>query len=368
EVWVKEGIFGEQGFFHGDLHGGNIMSDGNTLTAIDFGNSTNLSTEQQSKVITMMIAAGTKQTTKFMDALRPLLTPQAQQVFDAKYRDLREALRVVMAKGGDGETGTRIGAILSVLQKYGVSIPSSLFNFSSSELRLQNSVAELGALLQEIKEDMEALDAERSIALEGYGEMFNYTNQAMEGMAHHTNLQTMRNHIEEGKNSADWATELLDVPGVTYDDNGEFEDAGLPQEFAEGGEKSLGKKLLSTMIQELNLYIAQPSQVGAFYAKNIEPFPAAKAVWDANIDTATNMELPPEQRKQAKTAIMKELLKVTKDTLIQFETEINADPVYGPRPQGFFDVVNDVCQANRGAAAWKVGVIPAMKFAIFGKL
>ncbi|MGX8718542.1 MAG: hypothetical protein ACQGQP_05490, partial [Desulfovibrio sp.] len=38
EVWVKEGIFGEQGFFHGDLHGGNIMSDGDTLTAIDFGN------------------------------------------------------------------------------------------------------------------------------------------------------------------------------------------------------------------------------------------------------------------------------------------------------------------------------------------
>ncbi len=368
EVWVKEGIFGEQGFFHGDLHGGNIMSDGNTLTAIDFGNATRLSTEQQSKVITMMIAAGTKQTTKFMDALRPLLTPEAQQTFDAKYDDLREALRIVMSKGGDGETGTRIGAILSVLQKYGVSIPSSLFNFSSSELRLQNSVAELASLMQEIKEDVEALDSARSLALEGTGDMYNYTNQAMEGMAQHISQQTLLNHISEGKNSADWAMELLDVPGITYDANGDFEEAGLPQEFAEGGEKAKGREMLSTVIQEFNIYAMQHSTVGAFYADNIEPFPAAKAVWDANIDNATNMELTQEQRDQAKVAIIKELLKITKDTLSQFETEINADPVYGPAPQGFFDVVNDVCRANRGAAAWKIGVVPAVKFAVFGKI
>jgi hypothetical protein len=88
-------------------------------------------------------------------------------VFDAKYNDLREALRVVMGKGGDEDVGTRIGAILSVLQKYGVSIPASLFNFSSSELRLQTSVAELEALMKEIKEDMEALDGARFIAFEG---------------------------------------------------------------------------------------------------------------------------------------------------------------------------------------------------------
>ena len=52
----------------------------------------------------------------------------------------------------------------------------------------------------------------------------------------------------------------------------------------------------------------------------------------------------------------------------QGRPEIDADPVYGPAPQGFFDVVNDVCQANRGAAAWKVGVVTAVKFAVFGKL
>ncbi|MGX8719253.1 MAG: AarF/UbiB family protein, partial [Desulfovibrio sp.] len=368
EVWVKEGIFGEQGFFHGDLHGGNIMSDGDTLTAIDFGNATSLSTEQQSKVITMMIAASTKQTTKFLDALRPLLTDEARQVMDAKYNDLREALRVVMRKGGNGETGTRIGAILAVLQKYGVSIPASLFNFSSSELRLQTSVAELGALMEEIKEDMEALGEARVNALEGTAEMFEDTNQAMQMMAQHINQQTVQNHITNGKNKVDWATELLDVPGISYDENGVIQEAGLPPEFADGGEKAAGRELLSNVIQNVNLFISQPSQVGVFYAMHVEPFPEAKAAWDSNIDKATNMQLTQAERNQARAAIMKALMKVSKDTLTQFESEVNADPVYGGRVDSFFGVVNDVCQANRAASAWKLGVVSAIKYALFDKI
>ena len=369
EVWVKEGIFGEQGFFHGDLHGGNIMSDGNTLTAIDFGNATKLSNEQQSKVITMMIAAGTQQTTKFMDALRPLLNPQAQAVFDAKYKDLREALRVVMAKGGDGETGTRIGAILSVLQKYGVSIPAALFNFSGSELRLQNSVAELGALMQEIKEDLIALGDARYIALEKAGEMNKNVDETLRFMGSEDATRPfIMKHIAESKNKADWALELLDAPEIRFNEDGSFEEAGIPQDFAEDGPKAEGRELLSTVISEFNVYATQPASTGSFYAEFIEPYHEAKAAWEANIGTVTNMELPQETRDQAKIPIIRELLKIQQNSFVQFETEMNADPTWGDKPGGFFDVVNDVCQANKGAAAWKIGILPAAKFAVFGKL
>ncbi|MBO4683703.1 MAG: phosphotransferase, partial [Desulfovibrio sp.] len=68
DVWVTEGIFGEEGFFHGDLHAGNIMSDGKKLTVIDFGNATKLSTEQQCAVTTMIVATTTRQSSKFLDA------------------------------------------------------------------------------------------------------------------------------------------------------------------------------------------------------------------------------------------------------------------------------------------------------------
>ena len=142
----------------------------------------------------------------------------------------------------------------------------------------------------------------------------------------------------------------------------------MPAEYAEGGEKAAGRELLSNVIQNVNLFISQPSQVGVFYARYVEPFPEAKAAWDSNIDKATNMQLTQAERNQAKAAIFKAIMKVSKDTLGQFEAEVSADPVYGGRVDTFFNVVNDVCRSNQGAAVWKLGLVSAAKYAVFGKI
>ncbi|MBQ7738352.1 MAG: phosphotransferase, partial [Desulfovibrionaceae bacterium] len=162
DVWVTEGIFGEQGFFHGDLHAGNIMSDGTKLTVIDFGNATKLSQEQQSAITTMIVSTSTRQSSKFLDSFRSLLSPEAQTAFDAKKEKIFESVRVIMQKGDLGDTGGRIAAIMSEIQRNGVEIPHAIFNFSSSQIRLQNSINEMITLMNHIGEEMRAIDTLRS--------------------------------------------------------------------------------------------------------------------------------------------------------------------------------------------------------------
>ncbi len=62
------------------------------------------------------------------------------------------------------------------------------------------------------------------------------------------------------------------------------------------------------------------------------------------------------------------LLALTRGTLTQFEEDVTAAPSYDTNVQGVFDVISDVCLANRSSAARKIGIIPAVKFALFEKL
>ena len=65
-VWIREGLFTKTGFYHGDLHAGNIMVPTaadlrkgvpNGVTMIDFGNATKLTPEEQKNVIRVIAGA-----------------------------------------------------------------------------------------------------------------------------------------------------------------------------------------------------------------------------------------------------------------------------------------------------------------------
>ena len=80
QKWVNEGIFGRDGsgFYHGDLHAGNIMMDfrSDKLTVIDFGNATILNSDQQRSIIRMILAAQVNQPEDFIHEFHNLMSKE----------------------------------------------------------------------------------------------------------------------------------------------------------------------------------------------------------------------------------------------------------------------------------------------------
>ena len=153
-AWVTEGIYGH-GFYHGDLHSGNIMTDEKQLTVIDFGNATHLTTDQQCEVTRMMAAASVGDVKVFVTGFRSLLSDAGKAKFDQNEGAIREMLGRVLHMGiNDKDTGKRIGVALIELQKLGLEAPGPIFNFSQCQLRLQAAVDEINSLMTMTKKTM----------------------------------------------------------------------------------------------------------------------------------------------------------------------------------------------------------------------
>ena len=145
--WVEQGVF-KGGYYHGDLHAGNIMVSSGSgaqnarLTVIDFGNATSLTKEQQTLIsqMTVAAAAGAGYAKTFRHAFHQLLNPK----YEPLYQHVREAylrdIEAIFAKGGPSQSGQRIAVALLRAQDYGLELPSAVFNFSQSQIRLQNAV------------------------------------------------------------------------------------------------------------------------------------------------------------------------------------------------------------------------------------
>lgn len=145
--WVEQGIF-KSGFYHGDLHAGNIMvSNGSTqkpahLTVIDFGNATSLTKEQQILIsqMTVAAAAGAGYAKTFRHAFHSLLSPKYEALYQNVREDYLRDIEAIFSKGGPSQSGQRIAVALLRAQDYGLELPSAIFNFSQSQIRLQNAV------------------------------------------------------------------------------------------------------------------------------------------------------------------------------------------------------------------------------------
>ena len=163
QKWVNEGIFGRDGsgFYHGDLHAGNIMMDfrSDKLTVIDFGNATILNSDQQRSIIRMILAAQVNQPEDFIHELHNLMSKEEK--YEETYQKQKEAytqiLKEVFAIGRSENVGQRVLVALLKAQSLGIALPTEIINFSNSQVRLANSIKELNDIILSYEKAMKQL-------------------------------------------------------------------------------------------------------------------------------------------------------------------------------------------------------------------
>ncbi|GEM_PF-1283845 len=173
--WLNKAIFTSQGFFHGDLHAGNMMiqrKDPNDpesvahISLIDYGNATALTKEQTDAIFKVNVACvfggvyehditedkkqlvDTKTTDMFVAGLKGLLPPEELAKFEANEKHLRDdVIRPILLRGSASEMGDRMTVLLTHLQREGIAIPGPIMNFAQSQMRLNGAMTDLEALL-----------------------------------------------------------------------------------------------------------------------------------------------------------------------------------------------------------------------------
>ena len=152
-AWFENALFGN-GFFHGDLHGGNLMTGTSGTTFIDFGNCSRLSKEEQN-AITLMLASTVSGDVKHVRSnFRKLLPPDAQRAFDAKFADKSKALAeldAVLRRGTAYDLMSRLQAFIAVVQGEDVQIPPALQNFVQSYMRLADIISDIDRTVEDLQ-------------------------------------------------------------------------------------------------------------------------------------------------------------------------------------------------------------------------
>ncbi|MCR5295365.1 MAG: phosphotransferase [Lachnospiraceae bacterium] len=162
--WVNEAIYGH-GFYHGDMHSGNIMIDDEKATVIDFGNATKLTEEQKGEIIKLTAATAAGEVDDFMDAFNELLSPSGKQQLRQNRNAMREEVRAVFRIGNRESAGLRISLLLMKAQALNIRVPAVISGFSSSQIRIQNSVDELNSLIGDMKDNLARVEAAAGVTL-----------------------------------------------------------------------------------------------------------------------------------------------------------------------------------------------------------
>ena len=137
KAWFDRALFGD-GFFHGDMHAGNVMIDANGVTVIDFGNCTRMTAAERDQMLSLIIAATSGDAKRFLADLG-VKNPPAELVNE---------IADVFAKGSGLSALERIEGAFTVLQGNNVTIPSVCSGFISSLTRLSGIISALDAKIQ----------------------------------------------------------------------------------------------------------------------------------------------------------------------------------------------------------------------------
>ena len=158
EKWVDEAVFGE-GFYHGDLHAGNMIMSDRRLTVIDFGNATKLDAFQQKQITIMLIAAAAGSGSGFMDGFTALLSDESRALLENKEtkEQLQAVFSEVMKLGDYYSSAERIAAALVRAQKLGFELPPAIYGFQQCQIRLMNTLDSFNAEVAEVQNALNAL-------------------------------------------------------------------------------------------------------------------------------------------------------------------------------------------------------------------
>jgi len=157
ELWFEQALYGN-GFYHGDLHSGNIMFDQSSetrggaplLTVIDFGNAKEMSKEERTSVARMLFSLGTENSAMFVESFASVLSPVSVAKFDETKRAAFAAKVDEVMADADRSFGKKIGDILQVAAEQGLEIPATLSNFSRSQLMLETAISEINQVRSDL--------------------------------------------------------------------------------------------------------------------------------------------------------------------------------------------------------------------------
>ncbi len=229
DTWVREGVFGE-GFYHGDMHAGNIMIDENGVTVIDFGNVTQLDDVQRDLVLKMMIAASCGDMPIFLESFGELLTGDSKKEFNKKKSKLKEIFKEILGYGDARSSGLRIVAALMKAQAIGVELPAAIYNFSQSQIRLQNAMDDINARIKRIQKALRFMD--KNIDMSAEAEISDYYGLNMEfGNSKYKKMEELIRDqaVYEGEDETELREKLhsTDKKDIAYFENNYIADNGL---------------------------------------------------------------------------------------------------------------------------------------------
>ncbi len=167
EKWISEALYGS-GFYHGDLHAGNIMITEEGATVIDFGNATQLDVNQKAKVTRMMVAAAVGDTDVFVDDFIALMENTPKEFINSKKGAFREQVKEIFGLGDNSTAGLRIAAALSRAQDLGLELPPAIANLSACQLRLSNTIDAMNAMMDKIQHALNETDPADTNLLPSY--------------------------------------------------------------------------------------------------------------------------------------------------------------------------------------------------------
>ncbi len=151
--WLDEAIF-NTGFFHGDLHAGNIMMDDEGITIIDYGNASKLKPKEQIAILNLLAAAARFNDTRVIKHIRSMLSPEANRIFERKKTDLSANIATIVKKE-DGMPVQTILAVLNELQKEEIEIPEGLYNFIQCFVRIVGTLTDYKNLINNVDKSIE---------------------------------------------------------------------------------------------------------------------------------------------------------------------------------------------------------------------
>ena len=156
KAWFDNALFGN-GFFHGDLHGGNLMTGPSGTTFIDFGNCSRLSTKDQAAIqllLAAVVAGGEDDTPHVISNFKKLMPTDAQTLFDEKFAkgsDAMKRLTDALHRGSSLDLMSRVQAFLAIVQGEDVPVPAPLQNFVQSYVRLCDIVSDIDRTVADIE-------------------------------------------------------------------------------------------------------------------------------------------------------------------------------------------------------------------------
>ena len=346
--WVHEGLFGN-GFYHGDLHAGNIMTDGKGLTVIDFGNATHLNDAERKEVLRMISAALVGWNDMFETSFKALLSPEGLADYNAANKDgkLSRDIAEVIKKGMRLDVGARIAAALMVMQRHGIEAPSSVYNFNQCQLRLGDTVDTMNSLMYEVADkmrhlSMSVIDAalapeSQNLALMNALLMNTRSFQEISGPGFRLSQQ-----IE--------LLEMLKEALADYKAGGRYVEGGIASIMADIGNEGVMRKMFVPLAHQL-------SQLRRLSTNTSEPRVLEKAGGGFNLHKAYEAFMKNDTEQTRKMLAMS-FIDAIEDIVISLESFCAQRKLVGP--ETFLDAVGDSVSDSVYTVRTTLGNVTAM--------